>query len=96
MLIVVFGVFRGVWVVDDFGKVEIWNYGESQYLLLTNLIYTKVFRLNGRWQSIDSIGNLFYLGHNDSDGDGREEMYFFYKSSYYPDTFYISGSCAIR
>jgi len=95
MLIVVFGTFRGVWVINEGvplrPHVSLIN---DRWHLIIGKGYIWQW-MNNRWSPIDTVG-LFYLGHNDSDGDGREEMYFFYKSGYYPDTFYISGSCAIR
>ena len=91
MLIVMFGVFRGVWVVDGwtiFLQPQVFKINDRWIMVLSE--GQRIFKFSGNsWILIDSIGGLFYLGHYDSDGDGREEMYFYGLSRTEADTFYI-------
>ncbi len=88
MMWVMLSSFQNTWWVEGYGIVRIGMFIGEPSLSISSIPYSKILTYeNNTWTLRDSAG-MFYLGHYDSDGDGREELYF-YALRNGPDTFYI-------
>ncbi len=81
-------MFVSIWALNNvLGPVKVMDYDRDGKV--EALFSRKVYEWQGNGWVFEDSFNIGLLGVYDSDGDGRLEMYFFYKSGYYPDTFYI-------